>query len=306
MDPLPTQKRRLHELFPAITRSPSPCRLLDLPRELRDEIYRYALTYGEGVRVTKKMKLYSAKLKLGAKGQGGVTPVEANAIEYTCHQIYAETRGLTMRFNDTFTLKGCHGDDYGFWKFLEFAWKMGTTRCAPKRIDIYPDLTNETHHITAQDIHHRLLLFYDHLYDDLKVVFAAPQQTLLQGFCMKHPDTTVFLHLKAPSALYNSLFTTYYMLDRRMRRLRALELETPVPENLRVVLEIKDGDEYGSGSVVGCRGCSNVVYHRERADFLGHCPDDTEDFVSKTCQLCIGCDCKARTAALIEQHKGGL
>jgi hypothetical protein len=52
MDPTPKKKKkkkRFHELFPAIAPKISRCRLLELPQELRDEIYHYALTYDEGL-----------------------------------------------------------------------------------------------------------------------------------------------------------------------------------------------------------------------------------------------------------------
>jgi hypothetical protein len=144
MDPTHTKKQRLHELLPAIAPKISRCRLLELPRELRDEIYKFALTYEEGLRVTKNMKLFPAKLRPNAKGQGGAALVEANTIELTCRQIYTETGGLTMRLNDTFTFKSSAADKYGLRKFLEFAWKLQSTRCTPKRIEISPDTTSAT------------------------------------------------------------------------------------------------------------------------------------------------------------------
>jgi hypothetical protein len=78
MDPTPQKKKRLHELCPTIAPKISRCRLLELPRELRDKIYQYALTYDEGLRVTERMKL-----ELNARGWGGAALVEANSLVIT-------------------------------------------------------------------------------------------------------------------------------------------------------------------------------------------------------------------------------
>jgi hypothetical protein len=238
MDQRHTKKQRFHEHFPAIAPKISRCRLLELPRELRDEIYKFALTYEEGLRVTKNMKLFPAKLRLNAKGQGEAALVEANMIELTCRQIYTETRGLTMRLNDTFIFKSSAADEYGLPKFLEFAWKFQSTRCTPKRIDIYPDFTSATH---------RHSLNFVRLHDDLTEVFAAPQQPFLRDFCEKHSDTVVLLHLKILRQPYYLLPVIFGILESFMNISRSQETLPLVPSNLRVVLEMEDKDQGGSG-----------------------------------------------------------
>jgi hypothetical protein len=224
------------------------------------------------------MKLFPAKLRLNAKGQGGAALVEANTIELTCRQIYTETRGLTMRLNDTLIFKSSAADECGLRKFLEFAWKLQSTRCTPKRIDIYPGFTSATHR-------HNLNIV--RLHDDLRKIFAAPQQPFLRDFCKKHLETVVLLHLKILRQPYYSLSVIYDMLDHSMRFkrfLRTQESLLPVPNNLRVVLEMDDETEGGSGDAVGYQRCSSTL-----------------------CTFLLSeCDCKARTAALFEKHQDGL
>jgi hypothetical protein len=269
MDPTHTKKQRLHELFPAIAPKIPRCRLLELPRELRGEIYEFALTYGESLRVTTNMKLFPVRQELNAKGQDGAAPVEANTIEFTCRQIYTETRGLTMRLNDTFIFKSSAADEHGLSKFLEFAWKLQNTRCTPKRIDIYPDFTSATH---------RHSLNFVRLHDDLTEVFAAPQQPFLRNFCEKHSDTVVLLHLKILRQPYYLLPVIFGILESFMNISRSQETLPLVPSNLRVVLEMEDEDQGGSGDAQWC--------------------------LSSVCTS--GYTCNARATALFEEHRVGL
>jgi hypothetical protein len=72
----------------------STCRLLNLPRELRNEIYRYYLHRDEGY----YHKPRTNKLR---QADGGLIDL---ALSYTCKQVASEMRGLHLKVN-TLTFK---------------------------------------------------------------------------------------------------------------------------------------------------------------------------------------------------------
>jgi len=82
--------------------------LLDLPRELRDIIYEYALTEKGGLIVQNWPTMY-----LNAAGAKYGTP--PNQLKLTCRQIYAETVGLSLRYNELI-----FGGHYGIRLFDKF------------------------------------------------------------------------------------------------------------------------------------------------------------------------------------------
>jgi hypothetical protein len=119
---------------------------------------------------------------------------------------------------------------------------------------------------------------------DLRKIFAAPQQPFLRDFCEKHSETIVLLHLKILHEPYYILSILYDALEGFMDTSRTPDSLLPVPTNLRVVLEMEDETEGGSGGAVGYQRCSNTL-----------------------CTLYMSeCDCRASTAALFEKHRDGL
>lgn len=68
-----------------MNKSNGRCRLLNLPPELRNEIYSYTLTSPEGLRWDHRIR----------RLRGAISP----AILYTCRQIRAEAIGLPLRIN---------------------------------------------------------------------------------------------------------------------------------------------------------------------------------------------------------------
>jgi hypothetical protein len=75
---------------------PSSSRLLDLPRELRDMIYEYALTEDQGLLLVERDDTQKS-----FKGCRPTDPsTESNCLKYVCRQLYYETKGLGLGLND--------------------------------------------------------------------------------------------------------------------------------------------------------------------------------------------------------------
>ena len=71
-------------------------RLLDLPRELRDMIYEYALTEDQGLLLVERDD--TQKSFRGCRPTDPST--ESNCLKYVCRQLYYETKGLGLGLND--------------------------------------------------------------------------------------------------------------------------------------------------------------------------------------------------------------
>jgi hypothetical protein len=85
-------------------------RLLDLPRELRDTIYEYALTEKAGLVISRSFPSCVRPLD----DQYGSDP---NPLKFVCHQLYKETKDLGLRYNKL-TFSGSFSFDL-FRKFTE-------------------------------------------------------------------------------------------------------------------------------------------------------------------------------------------
>ncbi|KAG9190242.1 hypothetical protein G6011_08330 [Alternaria panax] len=109
------------ECSPSLSLNESRCHLLELPRELRDDIYKSALAFDEGLSIAKGIRLHPTDLNMNAEGKGQAVILEANTLKYTCHQINDETRTFLMRVNNIFTFRSTSESDPGFDRFLEFA-----------------------------------------------------------------------------------------------------------------------------------------------------------------------------------------
>ncbi|CAN9445988.1 unnamed protein product [Alternaria alternata] len=75
---------------------PSSSRLLDLPRELRDMIYEYALTEDQGLLLVERDD--TQKSFRGCRPTDPST--ESNCLKYVCRQLYYETKGSGLSLND--------------------------------------------------------------------------------------------------------------------------------------------------------------------------------------------------------------
>ena len=67
-------------------------RLLQLPGELRNKIYEYALTEERGLVAYANSPCVLRTFRRGPDR-------ESNQLKYVCHQLYAETRDLALRYN---------------------------------------------------------------------------------------------------------------------------------------------------------------------------------------------------------------
>ncbi|RYN62740.1 hypothetical protein AA0118_g4993 [Alternaria tenuissima] len=75
---------------------PSSSRLLNLPRELCDMIYEYALTEDQGLLLVERDDTQKS-----FKGCRPTDPsTESNCLKYVCRQLYYETKGLGLGLND--------------------------------------------------------------------------------------------------------------------------------------------------------------------------------------------------------------
>lgn len=89
--------RNLHPLSRLkMSSQPSSSRLLDLPREIRDMIYEYALTEDQGLLLVEHDD--TQKSFRGCRPTDPST--ESNCLEYVCRQLYYETKGLGLGLNN--------------------------------------------------------------------------------------------------------------------------------------------------------------------------------------------------------------
>ena len=110
--------------------------LLDMPAEIRNEIYQYALTDTAGLRVRsqatrnrckKKPVMHINDLDTGVVNEDQPLPI--NQMMYVCKLLRKETAGLEVQYNDvTFTSTSSTntGAMWGFTQFIE--------RCTPTRL----------------------------------------------------------------------------------------------------------------------------------------------------------------------------
>ncbi|KAH8725512.1 hypothetical protein GQ44DRAFT_220017 [Phaeosphaeriaceae sp. PMI808] len=80
------------------------CFLFELPRELRDLIYQYALCHDEGITVL--LSTYKSYLQIHGPGKrlhsGPIIP--ANTLGFVCRQLWHETQNLTTKVNTNVVL----------------------------------------------------------------------------------------------------------------------------------------------------------------------------------------------------------
>jgi len=148
-------------------------RLLQLPRELRDMIYEYALTEPGGL-VADVVRGLDAWTRFRAAENEEHQELESNQLRFVCRQLYVETSALGLRYND---LIFCLPDEEAF-------------------VTVY-DLFDRFHHSCAptylNDI--RRITVFD---DETDIPEEAVQlESLLSPslirFCEKYPKTTVIV-----------------------------------------------------------------------------------------------------------------
>ncbi|KAF2135027.1 hypothetical protein P153DRAFT_380827 [Dothidotthia symphoricarpi CBS 119687] len=145
--------------------------LLSLPRELRDTIYEYALTEDQ--------ELFKDAFFSPQEGSatGRFSTInnttqnrDHNQLKYVCRQLYTETRGLSLRFNDL-TFRGPNGPDL-FHAFL-------THECSPAHL---PRLK------------HVLITNHSTLKRDTNLLPLC--SSAVKSFCAAHPTVRVSVQMQ--------------------------------------------------------------------------------------------------------------
>lgn len=86
---------------------PQTCRFTSLPREIRDQIYAYALHSPSG------LQFYRQEDYKAIFCQATDTAVDFNSLKFVCHQIRCETLGLEFQLNELkFSLRQSEGGNY--------------------------------------------------------------------------------------------------------------------------------------------------------------------------------------------------
>jgi hypothetical protein len=191
--------------FPFLALNKSRCRLLELPRELRDEIYKPALAFDEGLSVTEDMKLHPTTLRMRVVGKGGFSHPEANTLKYTFRQIYAETKNFTLKVNDTFTFNSTTECNCGLDRLLRLAPVFHTIRNEPRLVNIHP---------------HAVFDWSAKLTEKMAHVLNTITIRRLATFCRQFPTTKVRLYFQHPLRSYKDMYNAYPGLNQCLRGLR--------------------------------------------------------------------------------------
>ncbi|KAF2011861.1 hypothetical protein BU24DRAFT_465454 [Aaosphaeria arxii CBS 175.79] len=156
---------------------PPTCRLLDLPRELRDLIYTYALYSPDGL-FYQRYDDYKAILSPSLE-----SAVEWNQLKYTCRALYHEVAGLELQMNDELTFvagpsrHGKHIERMPAVQFLGFL-----DMCHAK----WQDCVRQVHLRNLHSSMHALVMWEDSGSQDLHLIVY---------WCQLHPRARVFWEL---------------------------------------------------------------------------------------------------------------
>jgi hypothetical protein len=118
----------------------TPSRLLTLPQELRDLIYKYALTEPEGLSTTtdsspsSNIRLCQLESTLRYPSQ------ESNQLRYVCRQLHFETNALGLMYNTIQFVDNNHGSAYSLFARFRTLGSLETLRRL-KRVVIFDALT---------------------------------------------------------------------------------------------------------------------------------------------------------------------
>ncbi|KAF2115326.1 hypothetical protein BDV96DRAFT_75187 [Lophiotrema nucula] len=155
-----------------------PSLFLSLPRELRDEVYEFALTYNDNLIAEVAENRYGsdgnqpdhAWLRLRQPH----TDQESNQLRYVCRQLHEETSGLSIKLNDILVVATPHQRSIQlFAYFLKYS-------CALKYQHTFRNLSFHENVVTPN-------VFPDHWL----------QNTLqhLGSVCTSNPSSTVTIHV---------------------------------------------------------------------------------------------------------------
>ena len=154
------------------------CPLLELPRELRDMIYEYALAEVGGLVKDSSFAVEPTGVAGHFYAAGdGTDKRDANQLKFVSRQLHSETAGLGLRYND---LTFYHNlDQFG--------------------IDIFEDFViHECSSIHLKRIKNVLVVVRPFEYDHLTVgrPFGVPLSDNFTAYCQANPSTTITLRLE--------------------------------------------------------------------------------------------------------------
>ncbi|KAF2478323.1 uncharacterized protein BDR25DRAFT_309095 [Lindgomyces ingoldianus] len=197
------------------------CLLLSIPRELRDEIYEYALSEDNGLTVqptNNGFKLWAIWHKHDEEVRRDPTP-----LKLVCHQLYEETKDLVLKlnpllFSSTDTVRGTKL----FTNFIQ-------NGCSPTNHQLIKKV------IIREGTHHDV---------DLSAGFqgfvSTKSPSVLFSFCRSHPNTSVIIYL----AEFNSKFPSWWCMLLGTMVQKALGGEDLIPtfrQNLWGTLSFNSG-----------------------------------------------------------------
>jgi hypothetical protein len=208
---------------------------LALPAELRVMIYKFALSYEDGLFSDNYPRFYVQRKDTFLK----MTP---NALKLVCRQFRDDTKGILLRVNDTMTFRSCvqgnveerfadhisdrqrlvstaQGDapPYGFQTMIRFMPILRTPICRNlKRVNIsLESITTKDHHTLVSQLVDR---------------FVEPTFRHLEAFCKRSPHVRVFLLCRHCPGSMAKQQQSHRNLATVMDQLRGLNfLNSPIP-----------------------------------------------------------------------------
>jgi hypothetical protein len=187
------------------------CRFLEIPREIRDVIYGFALSYEQSL----CGDVYPNIVARYAN--------ENSPLRHICHQTSAETQNLLLKVNDTITFASIVGVA-GLSTFLDLAprmrspyWKNMT------RINIY---TNTSVPASAA------LDAQPFSTERIFQVFRSTDFADLEAYCTRNLGVRAFLHFKAQSKDMDELSQSYNVWSQALKMVREVEVKRPTYSKL--------------------------------------------------------------------------
>jgi hypothetical protein len=152
------------------------CFLLELPRETRDMIYRFALAHDDGLQVsidTRKSRM----LVYGRSSYAYIPRLDcANPLKLVCHQLYHETKSAIFTANSSVSLYCLNSTVPGSSVLNIFAKRIGNVAVAR----LQKVAVSGSHNVTTVPL----------------TWFESPRRmTRFKDFCAAHPKITVVIRL---------------------------------------------------------------------------------------------------------------
>jgi hypothetical protein len=271
--------------------------LLRLPREIRDIIFEYALTFVNGLVKGSSKELYLADSTVANQDDEQARMTEANRLKYVCPQIYHETRGLLLCLNNTIRMRGPD-----LRPLVRFMPAFNTPRCRIRRINFM--------------VRHTYTGSRAMLLQNVAILMVSPEFAQVDVFCSQHPTITVCLYFEFRRQPPACLETTFEILEIVLGRLRnssvglyptmvngnmptiwGLTVARILSTHFRLTLRLL---EYNGTLASNLR--FNLVFEKETTVMAG--PHPFCDFCGLETRW--DCGCEIGVAAVLERYEDGL